>query len=312
MQTLADDGNSSEDDKITGAGVVPISVSPNGQVYALLGRENYVKGWSSSLKWSGFEGGNQGDESATENAARELYEESLGLLFSDITTVIEMLEMKNYIARIAVKTLNGTKTHVTYLKYIPWDADLPSKFNTLYTYLSKLSSLGNKIKSLKKNSGITRQTPTVDADGWIKVKSNDQHSYDKARENALEMLNNPPVEGFNKHPAISVCYDDDLKIHTLNIKEEYIEKTQIKYWPLNDLETATKNGGNGIAGASIRPYFCIIAKLICKYVTPSGDKPNKGHVKIPRKVMVRLKPEQDLTYPPGLNCDNIPKVTKTI
>lgn len=264
--------DSPEEDKISGAGVVPITTAPNGTVYVLLGREKFVKNWSSSLKWSGFEGGNTGAESAVENASRELIEESLGMIFSDKESLIKMLETRNYIARIAVKTMNGTRTHVTYLKYIPWDPDLPVRFGNTMNYLVGLSKLGARLKTLNRHARGTRTVPDPNNEGWTFVQSNDKNSLDRVKVQAFEFLNNPPSTEARTHPAISIEYDEDNSISSIHVKEEYIEKTQIKYWPLNELEAACKNGGTGMQDAAIRPYFCIIAKLICKYVTKKGKK----------------------------------------
>ena len=306
------DNESPEEYNISGAGIVPISTAPNGVVYALLGREKYVKNWSSSLKWSGFEGGNIGTESASVNAAREMIEESLGMIFSDKNSLINMLETKNYIAQIAVKTMGGTRTHVTYVKYVPWDPDLPVRFGNAINYLVELSKVGNRLKTLTKSTNRNNMRDEEIDDGWTRVKSNDSNAFDRIHTQATEMINNPPVEIQFPHPAVEIKYNKDGSLLCVHVKDEHIEKGQIKYWPLSELEVAAKNGGNGMPGVSIRPYFCIIAKLICKYVTKDGEC-NKNNVRIPKRVCVRMKPERDLTYPPGLdNAKNIPSVKKQL
>ena len=306
------DNESPQEDNISGAGVVPISTAPNGVVYALLGREKYVKNWSSSLKWSGFEGGNTGSETAAVNAAREMIEESLGMVFSDKDSLIQMLDTKNYIAQIAVKTMGGSRTHVTYIKYVPWDPDLPVRFGNAINYLVELAKIGNRLKTLTKSVSYTSTSHDDTDEGWTRVKSNDSNAFDRIYAQATDMINNPPVEVSFPHPAVDITYNEDGSLHMVNVKEEYIEKGQIKYWPLSDLEVAAKNGGNGMPGVSIRPYFCIIAKLICKYVTKDGER-NKNNVRIPKRVYVRMRPERDLTYPPGLkNAKSIPSVKKQL
>lgn len=58
------------------AGVLPYTVTPNGTVMLLLGREGD--------DWSGFSGGIDSSEDVREGAAREAYEESAGILGREI------------------------------------------------------------------------------------------------------------------------------------------------------------------------------------------------------------------------------------
>ena len=40
-----------------GAGIIPVSVDANGDIFVMLGKERFIPHWKGSLKWSGFEGG---------------------------------------------------------------------------------------------------------------------------------------------------------------------------------------------------------------------------------------------------------------
>lgn len=63
------------------AGVLPYAVHPgDGRVYFLLGREQYIRGWNASESYSDFGGGREPGETTRDTAAREAYEESMGIL----------------------------------------------------------------------------------------------------------------------------------------------------------------------------------------------------------------------------------------
>ena len=53
------------------AGVLPFTVTNNGEVYVLLGRERFVQSWRGRRRWSGFEGSRHPGETMDETAVRE-------------------------------------------------------------------------------------------------------------------------------------------------------------------------------------------------------------------------------------------------
>lgn len=61
------------------AGVLPYSFGPTtGQLYFLLGQEQFKQDWEGSDRWADFGGGREGNETPKEAAAREFYQESMG------------------------------------------------------------------------------------------------------------------------------------------------------------------------------------------------------------------------------------------
>ena len=54
---------------------------------------------------------------------------------------------------------------------------------------------------------------------------------------ATEMINNPPVEIKFPHPAVDIKYNEDGSLLSVLVKDEYIEKGQIKYWQQKMEET---------------------------------------------------------------------------
>lgn len=61
------------------AGVLPF-FRHGSEIYFLLGKEDFVQGWSASNQWSAFEGKRKWQESTQKAAARELFEETAGVI----------------------------------------------------------------------------------------------------------------------------------------------------------------------------------------------------------------------------------------
>ena len=93
------------------AGVLPFSFGPtSGQLYFLLGQEQFKTDWKGSMLWSDFGGGREGTETPKEGAAREFYQESMGFWGSE-AAILERLDDSK---RVEVK--NG----YMYLLEIPY------------------------------------------------------------------------------------------------------------------------------------------------------------------------------------------------
>lgn len=248
---------------ITGAGVVPVCISSTGIIYVLLGRERYVRNWSSSLKWSDFGGSNSGNEDEYTNASREYIEETLCLLETDSAAFADELRQKNYISKISVRNPSMCKTHVTFLKQIDYDPSLPGRFGNVIAFLNDISKLNERILNLSK---MTNEEANEE-EGWICVKSHDKKLLERLRNEIDYKIKHPPP-GFdvNSHSALEVFYDDNGKVKTVVVSDSFLEKSQVRWWGLADIETASSYGGNGLQHASIRPYFCIIAKLLVNFL----------------------------------------------
>lgn len=96
------------------AGVLPVAVTPEGAVVALLGKDNASKGG----RWSDFAGGGEAcDAAPRDTALRELDEETGGVVCVDLEGALEF-----------TSTTPSGKTLHRYVVRVPFDEDLPKRF----------------------------------------------------------------------------------------------------------------------------------------------------------------------------------------
>lgn len=133
------------DTRACGAGILPFSVDERGMVHFLLGKEQYVENWKGSLRWSGFEGGRKHGETTTRTAAREFVEETMGV-FGDSVEAVER-ELHDYALRVVfrVPCADDVRTHVTYVKQVPWLPDAPSRFQARREHVSMVARLARRM-----------------------------------------------------------------------------------------------------------------------------------------------------------------------
>lgn len=146
------------------AGILCYAMPPSSdEIYFLLARNQPTKsvdaeiaGGQGSRKkrhWSDFAGKTEGDETPERTAAREFYEEGMGLVCtcpidgecklslhkpSYISQVAESLSKGEYTAKLRVCVNHGAcadgrqrKYHTTYVRRVRWDPDLPSDFSSM-------------------------------------------------------------------------------------------------------------------------------------------------------------------------------------
>ena len=140
---------------VLGAGIIPVSVNPDGEIVLLLGKERHVLHWKGSLKWSGFEGGRKLHEDVEHAAAREFVEESLGVapLNGDtaVAAIAEQLRRGEYVARITLCIVNGSaetharRYHVTYLAETPYNPEIGVSFQCRRQLLLDAYQRGNEL-----------------------------------------------------------------------------------------------------------------------------------------------------------------------
>lgn len=107
-----------------GAGIVPFA-RRHGKVYIVLGRESNDIPFPDSGKWSDFGGGSHAAETEEECAAREGFEETMGLFGSKQ----ELMEK--------ITNCQATIRHFKYVSFIievDYDESLPKQFSTIYQY----------------------------------------------------------------------------------------------------------------------------------------------------------------------------------
>lgn len=107
-----------------------------GVPYFLLGREQCVRGWKGSGKWSDFGGSVGKKESAECCAAREFQEETMGVVrwkFSErvprqsSSNVAVSLAAKEYLFRLNITCTQG-RVYTCFVKQIPWQPSVARRF----------------------------------------------------------------------------------------------------------------------------------------------------------------------------------------
>ena len=135
--------------RLAGASLLCFMTDPNfSAIYFLLGKERY---WCHQKRlWCDFGGSvNAGDRDAEDTAAREFYEETLAIVSffngdslprPHWTDIADSLRQGHYILKIT--QTDGTRKFVSFVKEIPWDPGVISRFSLLRKKLtSPCSSL---------------------------------------------------------------------------------------------------------------------------------------------------------------------------
>lgn len=132
------------DDQMIGAGILPVATDINGNIHFLLGKERYIHHWKGSMRWSGFEGGRKPHESIEETAAREFFEESMGVVplgkygeYQSQEEVCDMLRQNKFVCKLilCIRTdpdlplQKNERLHVTYLVETKFSKEYPIVFN---------------------------------------------------------------------------------------------------------------------------------------------------------------------------------------
>ena len=117
------------------AGVLPVSINESGEYSFLLGMESTKAESEHSNAYSDFGGGIEQGESILEAAARECYEESMGMLGT--TSEIRKAISNNTIMEIHTHGFDGTVFFVD----MSIDTDIPIYFNRVIKYLSNCQNI---------------------------------------------------------------------------------------------------------------------------------------------------------------------------
>lgn len=107
-------------------GVLVYMVAPNGATYVVLGREQYVRGWKSSLTWCDFSGQRDNDLDRDEiaTASREFFEESIGI-FGDMEPRLRSNQFSHH---ITMRRNDQSVARSMYAVQVPWTADVARRF----------------------------------------------------------------------------------------------------------------------------------------------------------------------------------------
>jgi len=97
------------------------------------------------------------------------------------------------------------RLRVCYVKYLPWQAELPERFAQTYEALHRLRTLPTLERQLHYYQGLSPELQT--------------------------------------HPALRIERHEDGRIVRLVVRKEWLEKQQMAWWSLPRLKQALKNGG---------------------------------------------------------------------
>ena len=249
----------------SGAGIVPIRKSEGGEIEFLLGKERFVPGWVGSFTYSGLEGSVKGLESVEDNASREAYEESAGLLFDSIKEEALCLKRGEYVLRISVQS--GAKEHITYVKEYPSvsSGDFCKTFQETITYLSsfKTKRTWRKKKEIEDEGerksgreGEATETDTDDSSSDIVFKGGCGGKI-------------PPNFACEWHPALKTIFRRNGGIE-YSVLDDFLEKTELRWFTLQQLRDALC----GKCDVKLRPMFeTIVRELLVQFDSNSNSIP---------------------------------------
>lgn len=274
-----------------GAGIIPIAIDHQRRIRILLGRERYVAYWKGSRRWSGFEGSPKKNESVIETAIRELNEESIGI----VSILNDVLYKKKYVCRIVVNIFQERPTnkyHSTYLIKIPWQPNLIDNFNTARQKIMTISSHADNLMHL--TSQLSQLIPFSHYEGLgmicniLDVKVIDDAYMDVRMEMELENARffktvrrciDPTYDLWFQarkklqyllndfqHDCMYIEYDDYGLVLAVHINEDYIEKDEIKWWTLTELEQVLQDHGMYM-NEHFRPYFMPVLQTIVQHLS---------------------------------------------
>jgi len=129
------------------AGVMPVAVSPSGETYCLLGKEDCSGQWRGSRRWAAFSGGLDAGETDAAGAAREFVEESLGCVavtcgpheWQTPAPVQGLLE-GGAALRAQLWRLNGASGTCLYVLPVPWQPFAPARFSATRALTESLAN----------------------------------------------------------------------------------------------------------------------------------------------------------------------------
>jgi hypothetical protein len=125
---------------IKAAGVLPYAKDGSGNTWFLLGRERPNENWGiDSSSWSEFGGSMDKNESCEEGAAREFFEETMGVVFGHKKWMENELKLGRYLLVMDSRTPSG-KGYRSFVKQIPF-LDFPAKFARYKTISKKQPDL---------------------------------------------------------------------------------------------------------------------------------------------------------------------------
>lgn len=149
-----DDGPEGSPTDAMGSAGILVYMSDGKRTRVVLGREQYAHNWKGSLKWSDFGGRTKEGEDAVATAAREFYEETLGV-FGDLKMV---LRTKQYDFKLTVRrqTSYGMMTKRLYVVKVPWDPTISQRYHGRREHLKAILFAVAKTRNIQRELAKNR------------------------------------------------------------------------------------------------------------------------------------------------------------
>ena len=278
-----------------GGGVIPIAYDPSGELRVLLGRERFSTNWKGSCRWSGFEGSRKQGESMLEATVREFHEETMGVVMPR-DTLFAMLNEGKYWIRIVLQLHGdkyGSRYHTTYVVLVDWDGYVSSRFKELRLRMEQLSVLVHEWKQMKPE--CLRNFPEI---GLVRITNNGKCAEVEGafvHGDELESLHVHQTTRLSRVPIASIKTWDALRykvckfvenethecivktrgVHTKFIQDvtvrcEHLEKDQMIWWSLADLDLVLVNKGQ-VGVHRFRPFFLPVLQTLLEELRKHRD-----------------------------------------
>ena len=252
-----------------GAGVIPISCNPNGEVCLLLGRERWMPAWRGSCRWSGFEGSRKSGERMVETACREYMEESMGILSDDVCARVTSGE---YWLRVVLKIDHDRKYateryHSTYIVPVTWDDTCTERFNSQRMRIEHIDRLAQEMRHRKPGFLSENATGHVHYEDGSGVMCIDGVAVDASCTRDVTLWHDVR-ERLETALIPHQCVGEVRRDHVLQdvvIHRDHLEKDQVRWWTIKDLERILEcHGSDGVE--RFRPYFLPVLQTITQYM----------------------------------------------
>lgn len=274
--------NSVGSSTLVGASLLCFAVDPKwSRIYFLLGKERKNNMWrAGSDKWSDLGGKVSSDApTAEETAAKEFLEESLAMVRYFETDVVPRQQYDDIAAslhrqefvfklKLTFGTVENAKHYVTFVKQIPWDPGVVTRFDTCRKMLlhprthskseewTRLVSLNPSVHYINNYINTHRRDRHADAhaDDWVSGIASTKQGRKKSRSrcrlhgkpqgrgagNAPPNSETGECTGNNDHSSST---NDHSSCCHLLIREEFMEKQMLGFWSIPQLQHAVETHG---------------------------------------------------------------------
>jgi hypothetical protein len=290
--------------RLAGAGVLPFCISPDGQLFFVLGREHDDPHWRGGGKWSAFQGRSHTDESAEHAAIREFAEESLGVVDVD-PPLPTQLDTGAFAMRVQmVSDARGGSAHVTYVTRCRYDPDVARRFHETRTLLAEAADLTVAMQSAA--ARMPRRPPYYtegDAwngdrgdrgdrgDGWcvtsVKREGDGVRIRCGAWERVIDVV--PPDPAYRDwldhrerleavlarapHEAVRTCRRFG-QLQWAHVDRSYLEKSTIALWPFAELKAIARD--DRVLERWFRPFFGALLREVVRAFSVGGEVDGRG------------------------------------